>query len=271
MRRWTYGTALAMVLVACGGGTIGTTIVASSPGSLGTGPQRVLLLIGDEEGELVGGPETEAVATFSHEGEEHGPAGTEWVWGIEGTRGFYTATFDFPEAGAWEVSLSTEDGVATTTPFTVSEEPAVPEVGDPAPPSPTRTTETHELSEITTDPDPDPGFYDLSVEEAVGSGRPSVIVFATPAFCQTAVCGPVLDRIKDLAPGHPDAEFVHVEVFENIDSSQGQLTEVPAVRDWGLLTEPWVFVVDGDGRVAARFEGTVGDEELEQALDAVGA
>ena len=174
-------------------------------------------------------------------------------------------------AGDWEVSLSTDDGAATTTPFTVADEPVVPEVGDPAPPSPTRTTETDELAEITTDTDPDPTFYDLSVKEAVESGRPSVIVFATPAFCQTAVCGPVLDRIEELAPRHPDAEFVHVEVFENIDSGQDQLTEVPAIREWGLLTEPWVFVVDGDGRVAARFEGTVGDGELERALETVGA
>jgi hypothetical protein len=96
-----------------------------------------------------------------------------------------------------------------------------------------------------------------------------VIVFATPAFCTTAICGPTMETTKAIALDHPDVNFVHVEVYENIDDPQGELVEVEAVTEWGLQTEPWVFVVDAEGTVSARFEGTVGAAELERALEEV--
>jgi hypothetical protein len=62
-----------------------------------------------------------------------------------------------------------------------------------------------------------------------------------------------------------------VEVYEDLDLTDGELVEVPAIGEWGLQTEPWVFVVDSNGVVAARFEGTVGSDELAAALENVGA
>jgi hypothetical protein len=249
--------------------TEGLTVVASSPGSLGVGPQRVLMVVATQESELLGGPDDPATATFTLDGEEFPGNPTEWVWGIEGVRGFYVATFDFPRPGNWEATLTNAGGSAQTSPFAVSETVVVPEVGTPAPPSASRTSADAPLEQITTDPEPEPAFYELSIADAVTSGRPSVIVFSTPAFCTTAICGPTMEVVKSVATGFTEANFVHVEVYENIDDPQGELIEVDAVTEWGLQTEPWVFVVDAEGIVTARFEGTVGAGELERALESL--
>ena len=272
MRRLAALFVLAVLLVACGSTSDRLTVVASSPGALAPGEQRVLMVIADPDGSLVGSPDQRAVASFrSEDGDEFPDVPTEWVWGIENVRGFYVATFDFPMAGQWEVSLDNGDGATQPAIFQVSERAVVPEVGTPAPTSDSATAADAPLDQISTDPDPDESFYELSVADAVTNGRPSVIVFATPAFCQTAVCGPILDLVKAVAPGHPQADFVHVEIYENIDDSQGGLVEAPAVIEWGLQTEPWVFVVDSDGTISARFEGALGVGELESALADVGA
>lgn len=286
MRRWAPALTLLLVLAACGSDSsdqaptsaVGTeaasaadfseglTVVASSPGALGPGPQRVLLVVATQQNELLGGPDDTATVTFTSEGQEFTDVPTEFVWGIENVRGFYVANFDFPSAGTWEATLTNSSGSAAPGAFSVSEVPSVPEVGTPAPQSVTRTGADAPLEQITTDPEPEPAFYELTVAEAVTSGKPSVIVFATPAFCTTAICGPTMEIAKAIAPAHPDVNFVHVEVYENIDDPQGELVEVQAVTEWGLQTEPWVFVVDAAGNVSARFEGTVGAAELERAL-----
>lgn len=248
----------------------GLTVVASSPGSVGVGPQRVLMVVASPENELLGGPEDVATVTFGQDGEEWTDVATEWVWGIEGVRGFYVASFDFPRAGTWEATLTNSTGSAQTSPFAVVESVVIPEVGTPAPPSVTLTIDDAPIDQISTDPEPDPAFYEQTVAEAVSSGSPSVIVFATPAFCTTAICGPTMEVVKAVAGEHPGVNVVHVEVYEDIDDAQGELTEVPAVIEWGLQTEPWVFVVDASGTISARFEGAVGANELERALAAVG-
>jgi glutathione peroxidase-family protein len=40
----------------------------------------------------------------------------------------------------------------------------------------------------------------------------------------------------------------------------------PTVTEWNLRSEPWIFVVDADGMVRARFEGLTTRAELEAAL-----
>jgi hypothetical protein len=44
---------------------------------------------------------------------------------------------------------------------------------------------------------------------------------------------------------------------------------VQSVTDWGLPTEPYTFVVDGSGKLSAKFEGIVSADELTAAFDAV--
>lgn len=104
----------------------------------------------------------------------------------------------------------------------------------------------------------------MTVAEALASGRPSVIVFATPAFCQTAVCALVVESVAAVQTELGEqVNFVHLEIYKEFNPS---LVLADEVEQWQLSSEPWVFVLDEDGRVAARLGGPVSPRELTAAL-----
>jgi hypothetical protein len=199
---------------------------------------------------------------------------TEFSWTVEGSRGLYVAYVDLPGPGTYQAVIEIE-GLDTPPPvgFVATEDPKVIQVGEAAPRSKTRTSaDTQDLALISSDPDPDSDFYRLSIDEAVSNGTPSVIVFATPAWCVSETCGPLLDQAKGLSGGFPGVDFVHAEIYEDIQvESFEDLATIDAVAEWGLPSEPWIFVVDDSGRVTATFEGVVSDVELSEAIDAVAA
>ena len=100
-----------------------------------------------------------------------------------------------------------------------------------------------------------------------------LVTFSTPAFCTTATCGPQLDVVRGLKRRYADRlNFTHVEIYDNPlemreDFSSGRLS--PAVEEWNLPSEPWTFIVDGEGLVYAKFEGFTTAEELEAELAGV--
>ena len=164
-----------------------------------------------------------------------------------------------------------DDRLVRGVPFAVAPDSLAVEIGQPAPLSRSKTPADGPIDAITSDPAPDPRLYEMTVAEAVGSGRPTVIVFATPAFCTSRTCGPVLDTAKTLIDDYPGANWVHVEVYDNLDApTVEQLVPVEAALEWRLPSEPWVYVVDSAGMVTDRFEGTVDRAELEEALERAG-
>jgi hypothetical protein len=58
--------------------------------------------------------------------------------------------------------------------------------------------------------------------------------------------------------------FVHQEVHAGTPTAFA-----PTFEEWQLPSEPWIFVVDGQGMVRARFEGLTTRHEIEAALRAV--
>ena len=199
-------------------------------------------------------------------------------------RGLYRAAVTFSCFGTWgaEIVATPEAGdpVRTRVTFRVAPADSTPAIGAPAPRSESLTASTSEdLGRISTDPEPDPEAYRLTVAEAVSSGRPSVIFFATPAFCQSGVCGPTVELVKRVVADHRDAfAFVMVEPYRLRETSiglqpeldeQGRLRPVSAVTDYGIAVEPYLFVVGADGNVAAKFELVVGEDELRGALQDV--
>ncbi len=91
-----------------------------------------------------------------------------------------------------------------------------------------------------------------------------MLVFATPALCQSRVCGPVVDIAQQVADEYEGkADFIHMEVYNDNDPSKGIR---PQLRAYGLPTEPWTFLIDRDGVVRDRIEGAYGVSELEQAM-----
>ncbi|MBA3430921.1 MAG: hypothetical protein H0U16_05510 [Actinobacteria bacterium] len=195
---------------------------------------------------------------------------TDFLWTVKPRTGLYVTDIAFDSPGRWGAEVSIDGPKLDETvkaSFDVMEEATTPEIGDPAPASDTPTAdEVSDLSKISTDGDPNPRFYDMSIADAVRSGEPSVITFATPKFCQTATCGPTLGIVKRVAKGFRDVNFVHVEPYELPVTAQRKV--VPAAQEWGLPTEPWVFVID-NGRVQAKFEGSLSPGELKAALQSL--
>jgi hypothetical protein len=276
MRRYSAGLlGLALLAAACGSSEVTPfALVASSNGSVGLGEQRILFgLVDPETDEFLAAPDREATVTIRDE--NGSPLDTypmEFIWTIPDVRGLYVASVDIPEADTYQATIDA-DGLATAGPvgFVAYEDSPLISPGEQAPPSETRTsTDNPDLSIITSDPEPDPAMYEMSVAEAVGNGRPTVIVFATPAFCVSQTCGPLLDQVKALRPDYPGLDFVHVEIYQDLQvTSPEELTVVPATTEWGLPSEPWVFVVDASGVVSASFEGAASDAELVDAIEAV--
>ena len=266
---------LTIFLAACGSDEVEPfALVASSNGSIGIGEQRVLFaLVDPETDEFLASPDREASVTIRDEnGSPLDNYPMEFIWTVPDVRGLYVAHVDIAEAATYQATIDAE-GLATAGPagFVAFDDPPLIEPGEEAPASDTRTSaDFPDLSVITSDPEPEPAMYESSVASVVTSGTPSVIVFATPAFCASQTCGPLLDQVKALRPDYPGVAFVHVEIYEDLQvSSPEELTVVPATEEWGLPSEPWVFVVDSSGLVTSAFEGAASDDELTAAIDAV--
>jgi hypothetical protein len=310
-RAWAVA-AIALALVACsngaaesapptsaagqypgwpGSGTVvatGDFIPALASSEVGTGHSRVLVALHDRAGRDLGASDVTVDETFyelaaSTETPVSQVEGT-FRWLIPDSKTIYTSYADFARAGDWGVEVTahepgTPDRTARVT-FSVREKTTTPAIGADAPPSATLTaTDSAALVAISTDTDPDPAFYAISVKDAIAAGKPFVVVFATPLFCTSGVCGPALDLVKQVAPDYAGrVNFIHVEPYilevsdgrtQPVLDVTGYPKSVRAAVEWGLPSEPWVFVVDAHGKVAAKFEGMAYPDELTAALDAV--
>ena len=287
--------AAALAVAACA--SPGPTPVASASGSPSViplivsteqvvGPHRFVFSFVDPDTNLpVASPDRPASVAFIAPGQtEPGPAvPATFVWAIEGERGDYVASTTFPQAGDWKgVFITQAPGggprEAIGVSFPVRETGTTVAVGKPAPSTtnPTAADVDGDLSKISTDKAPDPAFYETTVADALAEHTPFVLVFATPAFCQSAQCGPTLDRVKAVAESAPDdVAFINVEPYQltytegrlqPVLDANNQLQPVDAVNSWGIVSEPWIFTVGKDGVVNGSFEGVVGDEELKAAI-----
>lgn len=192
-----------------------------------------------------------------------------FLWTIKPVQGLWVGEATFDRAGQWEAVIAVQGGgynANVRTVLEVKKESGTPEMGGKAPSVDTLTiSDVDDLSEITTDPDPDRRFYELSIADVLDAGRPAVIVFATPKFCTSQVCGPTLSIVKDVSEKFPRINWVHVEPYD-LDKVPDEPVPVPAVTEWGLPSEPWVFVRDSQGRLAAKYEGSVARQELTALL-----
>ena len=196
----------------------------------------------------------------------------EWPYG---NRGLYTAYVDFDKAGNWvlDISVPGEGDATMSVPlaFEVFDTSHAPMQGHAAVSSKTRTLdEVESIEELTTGSLQDPDLYRISLDQAIENKMPTVVVFASPAFCQNAVCGPQVDVLQELKNAYrTDANFVHVDFYDNPHEIQGDLERAvisPAVLEWRLPSIEWTFVIDKQGIVTARFEGFATYDEVEAAL-----
>lgn len=186
-----------------------------------------------------------------------------------GQAGVYVAHADFKQAGAWGVEVTvTQAGYAPEAKrlaFDVLAQDPSPGIGALAP-----RTKNLTLSDVGGDRakicsalEDDSLLHRVSIAEAVTNGKPTVILFATPRFCATRTCGPSLQVVTSLAQNYADrVNFIHVEVYKNFETFE----VADAMREWNLETEPWLFFVDRDGKIVAKFEGGITAKEIVPAF-----
>jgi hypothetical protein len=254
---------------------------------LTVGPNRVLMTIIDQQNHNIAAADADLnLAFYNLAANPKTPAMTASGSFLDtGTTaaGFYHATADFPCWGDWGVEATFIQPSGSNTAritFSVSPTSSTPAIGAKAPPADTPTaTDAAGIAKISTDTTPDPDYYKMTITQAEQAGKPAVIVFATPAFCRTATCGPTLDRVQSVGePYKPMINFVHVEPYilqetptglQPVLDKDGNLQVVPAALAFGLPTEPYTFVLDAQGRVAYKFDGIMAEDELRAALEAV--
>lgn len=193
----------------------------------------------------------------------------------DGLGAIYALNQTFNTAGAWGVALvgTSADGEAIEqrTSFQVKTAGTSLGIGELVPALETRTERdaAGDWSTITSAPEPHAPFYALSLDEALGQHKPLVILFATPAFCSSRLCGPDYDILRGVEARYGDrANFIHIEVYEGMpDPSVLDWRLDPAMNAFGLKSEPWTYIVDADGVVVWRAEGLVGVEEITGVLD----
>jgi hypothetical protein len=236
------------------------------------GENRILVGILNSDDAPIGSPDLEVTADLFDLAESATePVSTmtmDFEWSIEDVTGVYIGHASFQHAGKWGAEVSIQgEGIdeAVKTSFTVAEEGSTPALGADVPASDTLTIDDKPLKDLSTDPHPDRNFYTSSIAQSIEAGHPFVVVFATPKFCTSAVCGPTLDIVKDASKRVSGIDFIHVEVYE-LPADPSNLVPVASASEWGLPSEPWVFVVDGDGKLTAKYEGVVGASELQEEL-----
>jgi hypothetical protein len=195
-----------------------------------------------------------------------------------GTRGIHTTDLEFGRSGLWSVSaeIPRADGSAAHVEvrFPVAEKAHSVTVGQPAPASESRTiASSGNIATLTTGSLRDPDLYQHSIAEALERDRPLLIVFASPAFCTNAVCGPQVEIASELQDDYGDKiDFVHVDLYANPHEIQGDLSKArltPILEEWGLSSQEWTFIVGTDGIVTHRFENFAPKPELIDALDQI--
>lgn len=129
----------------------------------------------------------------------------------------------------------------------------------------------NDVSHLTSAPSPNLAFYQLSLDQALANGKATVLLFATPAFCQTRFCGPDYEIISGLQTRYGEAiNFIHIEIYTGLPNPAGNNWEIaPAMAAFGLTTEPWVYILDQSGRVTYRVEGMFSADEIERHLQEV--
>ncbi|MEE8601042.1 hypothetical protein [Euzebya tangerina] len=212
----------------------------------------------DETGEVIAGPLT---PTFS-------PA-------VDTGQGVYYLQTALEEPGLFEIVALTESGFGVNAIQVVdpsNSQVRSPDEGEPLIPgamavSAQTATVEEDLGVFSLcTQDPPCGMHEVSLDEALAAGQPVVMMFATPQFCQTAVCGPSVATLETIREEEDwgDVAFIHSEIYaeEPTGGAVAGVPVVPAVADWGLPTEPWLFTIGADGVIVDRLDGPMPVEIL---------
>jgi thiol-disulfide isomerase/thioredoxin len=206
---------------------------------------------------------------------EAGTVGASYRESPDGAAGMYTVEMNFPNAGSWGVAVkgTGSDGkpIDQRASFEVVASSSELAVGQKAPAakSPTLIEVGGDLKRITSASKPNAAFYQISLDKAIASGKPTLVQFSTPAFCTSRLCGPAYDMLQAVYPGYGDKlNIIHVEVYTDLPNPNLSKPQIAAAMGvWGLKTEPWTYLLDKNGVVVWRAEGLVTADEASAEID----
>lgn len=189
--------------------------------------------------------------------------------------GLYQVQLALPEPGALELVGVIGDRYGTAAVNVVDPVSSqAPAPGEPAVSTPTPTEAEplgfERICTRTEDGEDEPcPMHEASLEALLEDGRPVMLLFATPAYCQTVACGPSVDNLMAVRASRDwgDVAFVHVEIYESQAEAGSQ--PAPPVQAWGLPTEPWLFAVARDGTIADRLDGPMLDDDMTRLAEQV--
>ena len=244
------------------------TIVAGSP-------QRLTFGVGDDAGALVQDPPATLSMTVKDESGKVVGKAQDVDSHSEGLpRAYFPLMFTPPIPGIYEVATEL-DGEQVTASFQAGtlDTVRVPGPGAAMPDLHTPTTADARGVDPICTAEPACPLHAVDLADARTTGTPIALLVSTPAYCQTAICGPVLDvLLEGIKPFGDGLTAIHVEVYENakqFESDPSNAVLAPAVQGLNLVFEPCLFLVGADGRIVQRLDTIFDAVELQQELTAL--
>jgi hypothetical protein len=291
MNRRTFlaAGATTVALAACGSGSGSASGTSASTSSQPTGstllgfyasdalvpgsPQRFPYGLADAQGALL--DDVPASVIFSVSGPDGKAVGSpikvdSHRQGLP--RAYYPLVFTPPAAGIYSVRADI-GSQAQERKVQLAAMSKVVQPGQPMVPLDTPTTANQQGVELLCTRQPACPLHDVTLSAALGEARPLAFLVATPQFCQTAICGPVLDVLLSVKDRFPQVRFLHSEVYPSVAAAQpsgpGSGVTVPAVHAYGLSFEPCLFLARPDGSIAQRLDVIFDAAEVSDALTAL--
>ncbi len=275
------GTATALPVA----GTLDPLVVSSSIWSGGGSP--IILTARDASGTALDGAVPVSVRVVSTDGGTATPQVPATAVRPEGSdETSFVAIVDIPSPGSWRLEVLAADGRSGSTVISAMDPGSTAPLGKPAPSVDTPTLDDvgGVARAVTTQPNPDLRLSQTSTADARAAGRPYVLVVDSARFKVTEACGRALTMIRYLLDRWHDVTFVHLEPFEYQVITEepvlsGTLEDPPLNRHarafglgpepWTAVWMPWIFVVDGQGIVRAKYTDIVGSADLDVILSLI--
>lgn len=183
--------------------------------------------------------------------------------GLPVNRGFFEALATFPSDGNWQLIVEARPGgageakIAGPAIVKVGPSTEMPKTGDAAIAVATPTTSNGRGVDPICTRRPACGLHDISLDAALASGKPVVVIFGTPAFCTSQLCGPEVDLLQDVADNYAGkAHFIHVEMYRDDDEATVRAAiRAPGPLAWKIVEEPVTYFIGADKIVQNRLLG----------------
>ena len=255
----------------------GKMSVALVPSEMVVGPNRFAVGLFDEQGNLI----SDADVHFHYydlrdpdKAVYESDADAQRIQSPDGLTTIYTHDRDFELPGLWgvevEARLTNGEAAKQRIGVEILEESPTLSSGDETPYMHTQVLRDvgMDASQLTSAEEPIPALHEQSLDGALDNSKPTLLLFATPAFCETRFCGPAYEIVGELQETYAEElNFVYVEVFDGLpDPGVSGFQASPGAQAFGIQSEPWLYFSDADGTIIYRLEGLFTGAEIEQQL-----